>query len=146
MAIDYAELKAGNRQVAQALADARSARHLTSRRKREETSAERADEGARRRRKAMSDREAEAFLSRRLHIKMPEGDRPRTRSRTPRKLFTRTVEQMLRGTVGATNARSPDGRHSIHFAFTPRGFASKTGRRWRAGEAERAALYSVREE
>ena len=73
VAIDYAELKAGNREAAQALADARSARHLTNRRKREEASAERADEGARRRRKAMSDREAEAFLSRRLHIKMPEG-------------------------------------------------------------------------
>lgn len=146
MAINYAELKAGARQVAQALADARSARHLTSRRKHQKERDERAAEGARRRRKAMTDREADAFINRRLRIKVPEADRPRTGSRTPRRLFTRIVDQMLKGTTGLTDARGPDGRHSIHYSFTARGFGSKKGRRWRAGEAERAALYSVREE
>ena len=53
---------------------------------------------------------------------------------------------MLKGTTGLTDARGPDGRHAIHYSFTARGFGSRKGRRWRAGEAERAALYSVREE
>lgn len=142
----FAELKAGAGQVAQALADARSARHLTSRRKRQEERDERAADGARRRRKAMTDREADAFLKRRLRIKVPEADRPRTGSRTPRRLFTRGVEQMLKGTTGLSDARGPDGRHSIHYSFTARGFGSKKGRSWRTGEAERAGLYSVRED
>lgn len=144
--IDYAELKAGAGQVAQAFADVRSARNLISRRKRQEERDERAADGARRRRKAISDREADAFLKRRLWIKVPESDRPRTGSRTPRRLFTRAVDQMLKGTTGLTDARGPDGRHSIHYSFTARGFGSRKGRRWRAGEAARAGLYSVREE
>lgn len=144
--IDYAVLKARSADVSAALADARSAPNLSSRRKRAEERDEQIAEGVRRRRKSITDREADAALKRRLRIRVPEADRPRTGSRTPRRLFTRAIEQMLKGTTGLTDARGPDGRHSIHYSFTARGFGSKKGRRWRAGEAERAALYSVRED
>ncbi len=53
---------------------------------------------------------------------------------------------MLKGTTGLTDARGPDRLYSIHYAFTARGFKSSKGRRWRTGEAERAALYGVRED
>ncbi|MFN3727366.1 MAG: MobA/MobL family protein [Allosphingosinicella sp.] len=53
---------------------------------------------------------------------------------------------MLRGATGITDARGPDGLYSLHFGFVARGFASTTGRRWRAGEAVRAARYIVRED
>ena len=146
MTIEYAVLKARSADVSAALADARSARNLSSRRKRAAERDERIAEGVRRRRKAITDQEADAFLKRRPRIRVADADRPRTGSRTPRRLFTRGVEQMLKGTTGLTDARGPDGRHAIHYSFTPRGFGSKKGRRWRAGEAERAALYSVRED
>jgi len=144
--INYAVLKARSADVSAALADARSARNLSSRRKRADERDEQIAEGVRRRRKAITDQEADAFLKRRLRIRVADADRPRTGSRTPRRLFTRGVEQMLKGTTGLTDARGPDGRHSIHYSFTARGLGSKKGRRWRAGEAERAALYSVRED
>lgn len=124
------------------LAGARSARNLSSRRKREQQ----IEDQASRRRKARSEAELDRLLNQRLVIRVPEADRPGTKNRTPRRLFTRAVDQMLMGTTGMSNARGPDGCHSIHYAFTARGFGSTKGRRWRAGEAVRAALYSVREE
>lgn len=146
MTIEFAVLKARSAEVSAALADARSARNLLSRRKRVEERDEQIAEGVRRRRKAITDREADAFLKLRLRVRVSDADRPRTGSRTPRRLFTRAVEQMLKGTTGLSDARGSDGRYPIHYSFTARGFGSKTGRRWRAGEAERAAQYSVRED
>lgn len=145
MAIDYAVLKVRSAEVSAALAAARSARNLASRREATDRSEERVAEAARRRRKSMTDREAEAFLNRRLRIQVLKEDRPQTGARTPHRLFARAVDQMLKGTTGLRDARGQDGSHSIHYSFTARGFGSTKGRRWRAGEAERAALYSVRE-
>jgi hypothetical protein len=144
--VDYAEIKGGSGQIAQALADARSARHLISRRKRQEERDDRAAEGVRRRRKAVTEREADEFLRRRLRVHVSKTNRPRAGSATPRRLFTRQVSQMLKGATGFTDARGPDGRHSVHYSFTARGLGSRRGRRWRDGESARAALYSVREE
>lgn len=53
---------------------------------------------------------------------------------------------MLSGTTGLSDARGRDGLYSLHFGFVARGFASTAGRRWRVGEAERAARYIVRED
>jgi hypothetical protein len=82
--VDYAQLRARSDAVAQAIADVRSTRNVMSRR-RAEDGAERAAEGGRRRYKALKDREAEAFLKRRIRIRMEEGSRPRTGGRTPRR-------------------------------------------------------------
>ncbi len=143
--VDYAQLRARSDTVAQAIADVRSTRNVMSRR-RAEDGAERAAEVGRRRYKALKDREAEALLKRRIHIRMAEGSRPKTGSRTARRLFHRLVARMLKGTTGSSNARGPDGRHAIHYAFVARGFSSTYGRRWRHGETERAVLYAVRED
>ncbi|MFW2853268.1 MobA/MobL family protein [Sphingomonas sp. TX0543] len=142
MKVEYAALKARSVEASAVLAGARSARNLSSRRKREQQ----IEDQASRRRKARSEAELDRLLNQRLVIRVPEADRPGTKNRTPRRLFTRAVDQMLMGTTGMSNARGPDGCHSIHYAFTARGFGSTKGRRWRAGEAVRAALYSVREE
>jgi hypothetical protein len=80
----------------------------------------------------------------RVHVEMEKPSRPQ-RKATPRRLYNRLFG-MAAGSVGTSNARGPDGLHAIHFAFTARGFASTRGRRWREGEAERAALYGVRED
>jgi len=140
--VEYAALKERSAETSAVLAGARSARNLSSRRKREQQIEDRAS----RRRKARSEAELDRLLNQRLVIRVPEADRPGTKNRTPRRLFTRAVDQMLMGTTGTSNARGPDGCHSIHYAFTARGFGSTKGRRWRAGEAARAALYSIRED
>lgn len=142
MKVEYAALKERSAEASAVLAGARSARNLSSRRKREQQ----IEDQASRRRKARSEAELDRLLNQRLVIRVPEADRPGTKNRTPRRLFTRAVEQMLMGTTGVSNTRGPDGCHSIHFAFTARGFGSTKGRRWRTGEAARAALYSVRED
>lgn len=141
MQVDFAQVKAGAPEVSEAIASARSARNLTTRKRAEE----RSDENARRRRKRLSDRDAEAAMKRRVRIRVQESDRPRRR-KSPRSLYNRTAEKLLAGVWGSTDARGPDRRYSVHFGFVARGFASTAGRRWRAGEAERAALYIVRED
>ncbi|WIA57847.1 hypothetical protein N6H05_08655 [Sphingobium sp. WTD-1] len=141
MQVDFAQVKAGAPEVSEAIASARSARNLTTRKRAEE----RSGENARRRRKRLSDRDAEAALKRRVRIRVQESDRPRRR-KSPRSLYNRTAEKLLAGVWGSTDARGPDRRYSFHFGFVARGFASTAGRRWRAGEAERAALYIVRED
>lgn len=133
-----AELKAG-------IADARSARNLKTRRRREDAAEEHEAERHRRRRKRKDDRELEQRLRRRVRVRVPLDERPRIGTTTAHKLYHRAVD-MLRGTTGITDARGPDGLYSLHFGFVARGFSSKTGRRWRAGEAERAARYIVRED
>lgn len=97
MTIDYAVLKARSADVSAALADARSARNLSSRRKRADERDEQIAEGVRRRRKAITDQEADAFLKRRLRIRVADADRPRTGSRTPRRLFTRAYDKGITG-------------------------------------------------
>lgn len=144
MQLSYGQVKARSAAVAAAMAAERSARNLASRRRAEDTRDERESNQFRRRRKR---KEAEDLKMRRqrLRVRMPQEERPKTGNSTARKLFHRTAD-MLFGTTGLTDARGPDGLNSIHYSFTARGFASTNGRRWRNGEAERAALYIVRED
>ena len=145
MQINYGQLKEGLAEVAAALADARSARNLASRRRAREAREEREAEWHRRRRKRKSDEELEELLRRRVRVRVPKEEQPRIGTTTARKLFHRT-EDMLLGSMGLSDSRGPDGLCSIHFAFTARGFKSSQGRRWRTGESERAARYIVRED
>ena len=144
MQLSYGQVKKRSAAVAAAMAAERSARNLASRRRAEDARDEREAKQFRRRRKR---KEAEDLKVRRqrLRVRMPQEERPKTGNSTARKLFNRTAD-MLFGTTGLTDARGPDGLYSIHYSFTARGFASTTGRRWRNGEAERAALYIVRED
>jgi len=143
MDVGYAALKQRSIAVADAIAAERSARNLSSRRK----AIDRADERDKTRdqldKKRRDDREAEV-ARRRIRVKVERHDRPKYRGSTPRKLYHRQLDKMLMGTTGLTDARGPDRLYSIHYAFTARGFASRKVRRWRKGEAERAALYGVR--
>lgn len=146
MQVDYAKLRSQVEQVRAELSAVRSTRNLQSRRRNAEAHEDRVAETGRRRHKARRDREADAFLKRRIRVKVAVPDRPRNRSKTPRRLFHRAFEAMLKGSTGLTDSRGPDRLYSIHYAFTARGFASRKERRWREREAERAALYSVRED
>ncbi|NNM76509.1 MobA/MobL family protein [Sphingomonas sp. ID1715] len=145
MLLTQSALKEKSAELVAGIADARSARNLMTRRRREDAADEREAERHRRRRKRKDDRELEQLLRRRARVRVPLDERPRIGVATARKLYHRTVG-MLRGTTGITDARGPDGLYSLHFGFVARGFASTTGRRWRAGEAERAARYIVRED
>ncbi|MBN8807815.1 MAG: MobA/MobL family protein [Sphingomonas sp.] len=146
MEVGYAALKQRSEGVAQAIAAERSARNFASRRK----AVERADERAKTRdqldKKRRDDRAADVARRRRIRVRVAQPDRPRYRGSTPRRLYHRQVQAMLAGTIGLSDSRGPDRLYSIHYAFTARGFASRKGRRWRSGEAERAALYGVRED
>lgn len=148
MQVAYAQLKERSPAVTAAIADARSARNLLAREakakasdKAEEIEAER----HRRKRRRKEQEELHALLNYRVRVTVAEKEKPRIGQGTARKLFQRS-SGLLAGTVGAGDARGPDGLYSIHFAFRPRGFASISGRRWRAGEAERAARYVTRED
>ncbi len=79
-----------------------------------------------------------------VRVTVAEHERPRTKGRAPHKLFYRLGGKAIRGRLLTGGAAS--GTRSVHFAMTARGFASKTGRRWRTGEGERAAQYITREE
>lgn len=144
MLVDYRSLSAGDPAIAATLAAARSARNLLSRQRREEA-ADGRDETARRRRKKLSDREADTALAHRVRVRVEENSRPRCAG-TPRKLVNRTPAGLLAGSYGTSSSRGPDGLHSIHYQFTARSFASTTGRQWKAGEAERAARYIMRDD
>ena len=144
MQLSYGQVKERSAAVAAALAAERSARNLTSRRRAHDARDEREANHFRRRRKRKEAEELK-LLRQRLRVCVPQEERPRTGTSTARKLFHRTVDMRV-GTTGLTDARGPDGLYSVHFAFIARGFASTKGRRWRTGEAERAALYIVREE
>lgn len=144
MQLSYGQVKERSAAVAAAMAAERSARNLASRRRTQDARDEREANHYRRRRKRKEAEELK-LLRQRLRVCMPQEERPRTGTSTARKLFHRTAD-MLFGTTGLSDARGPDGLYSIHYSFTARGFASTKGRRWRSGEAERAALYIVREE
>ncbi|WJY19678.1 hypothetical protein QQS45_05530 [Alteriqipengyuania flavescens] len=133
------QIRIGSPELRAAIAAARSAQNLKTRKSNERE--ERIAESARRRRKRISDREAEAFMRRRVRVRAAPEDRYRGSNRTPRKLTNRSIKEVYAGTWGANSQRGADGLSSIHFDFVPRGFASKKGRFWRAGEAERASLY-----
>jgi hypothetical protein len=145
MQVDYAQLKDRSPAVTAAIADARSARNLLTRREREAKTEEIEAARGRRRRRQKEKEELLTQVSRRVRIGMPEKQRPKIRSRTARKLFER-ASGLLPGLWGLSNARGSDGFYSIHFDITPRGFASTKGRSWRTGEGERAARYITREE
>lgn len=143
MQLNYGQVRGHSAAVAAAIADARSARNLASRRRGEDAREEREAERHRRRRKRKSDRELDELLRRRVRVRVPREERPRIGTSTARKLYHRAVD-MLIGTTGLSDSRGPDGLYSIHYSFVARGFASASGRRWRQGEAERAARYIVR--
>lgn len=145
MLLTQSALKEKSAELVASIADARSARNLKTRRRHKEAADEREMDRHRRRRQREEDRELEQLLRRRVRVRIPLDERPRIGTTTARKLYHRTV-WMLRGTTGITDARGGDGLYSLHFGFVARGFASTTGRRWRAGEAERAARYIVRED
>lgn len=138
------EIRNGSPELRAAAAAARSAQNLKTRKanEREESIAE----NARRRRKRISDQEAEAFIRRRVRVRAAPEDRPRGSNRTPRKLTNRTIKDVYTGSWGNSPRCASDGMSSIHFDFVPRGFGSKKGRSWRSGEAERASLYMTAHE
>ncbi|MXO65960.1 MobA/MobL family protein [Altericroceibacterium endophyticum] len=141
----YAELKEGSRAVSAAMAAVRGARNQRTREERAAAIADEKEEReGRRRRRLKEEEELLEQISRRVRVHMPEEQRPKF-SKTARRLFQRS-SIFLPGDVGFSDARGHDGLYSVHFAFAPRGFASTKGRRWRAGEAERAARYITREE
>jgi len=145
MQVDYAQLKDRSPAVTAAIADARSARNLLTRREREAKTEEIEAARGRRRRRQKEKEELLTQVSRRVRVDMPEKQRSKIGGRTARKLFERS-SGLLPGLWGFSNARGADGFYSIHFDFTPRGFASTKGRSWRTGEGERAARYITREE
>ena len=138
----FAEVRAGRSAIADALSAARSARNRATRDATAQATEDRARVHRHRSKRAAEDRDLKRAS--RIRIQMPEQERPRLGGRTPRKLFHRLGGQVMRA-VTSSGGTGPAMR-SIHFAFVARGFASRTGRRWRTGEGERAALYIVREE
>jgi len=142
--LGYAEVRKGSAEVVAAIAAARSARNLLSRRERAAREEEIEARRARTRRRKKEREELEQAVRGHISVSLKENERPRIGPTTARKLFQRT-KPFGYGSIGKSDFRGPDGRHSIHFQFTARGFASWKGRRWRNGEAERAARYIVRE-
>lgn len=141
MELGLGELKARSTELQKQLAATRSARNRATRAERlaagEDREADRA-RGRRRRREAEEERGM-------VRVRVAKSERPRNGSATARRLYHRTLD-MLRGSTGISSARGSDGLHSLHFSFVARGLKSTTGRRWRSGEAERAAMYIVRED
>ncbi|WP_156349250.1 MULTISPECIES: MobA/MobL family protein [unclassified Sphingomonas] len=145
MKVGYAKVKERSDAIQRALADARSARNRITRQRREQDRDAVAAGRRQRARTAKEDRDRERAGKRRIRVQVAEHDRPRRIGTTPRRLFTR---QMIfsTGTPRARGQERADGFRSIHFSLVARGFRSTAGRRWRAGEAGRAALYAVRED
>lgn len=145
MKLGYAALKRGSDGVREALAAARSARNRATR------AARAADRDAastlrhHKRRLARENPERELAMKRRVRVQVPEADRPGGFERTPRKLFSRRAAIACAPLYAPVTARA-DGLRSVHYSFTSRGLASTRGRRWRAGEAERAMLYTIRDD
>jgi hypothetical protein len=140
------QLKIGSAAVAAAIAHARRARNRTTREARGAATEERASSARYKRARAKEDRERERAMNRRIRVQIKDKERPRLHGRTPRKLFYRLAQQAMGTSLLTTGASNFGGTRSIHFAVTARGFASRTGRNWRTGEGERAALYITRED
>lgn len=140
--VKLATLRKGAPAVAAQLAAARSARNRATRAAHIEAAEERAS--ARRYKRARAREDRERAMTKGVRVTVAEHERPRTKGRAPHKLFYRLGGKAIRGRLLTGGAAS--GTRSVHFAMTARGFASKTGRRWRTGEGERAAQYITREE
>ncbi len=145
MKVGYATVKEGSDAIQRALADARSARNRATRRRGEQDRDAAAAGRRQRARTAKEDRDRERAGKRRIRVQVAEHDRPRSFGTTPRRLFTRQAIFSTSTSRGRDQQRA-DGLRSIHFSLVARGFRSTAGRRWRAGEAGRAALYAVRED
>lgn len=142
MQLELKGLKARSDAVAQTLSAARSARNRATRERNTQAADDRKLERQTRGKRRRADREAR--FTGRVRIHVPEAQRPKLGRTTARKLFHRQRGLFLR--KASSSAPTSGGTRSIHYSFTARGFASKTGRRWRSGEAERAARYAVRED
>ena len=138
-------MKEGSDAIQRAMADARSARNRATRQRREQDRDAAAAGRRQRVRTAKEDRDRERAGKRRIRVQVAEYDRPRRIGTTPRRLFTRQAI-FSTSTPRARDQQRADGLRSIHFSLVARGFRSTAGRRWRAGEAGRAALYAVRED
>lgn len=132
------------RDIRAAIAAVRGARNVVTRRRREEAQAAGKDERDRRRHRLKAERESEKFLAWKVRIQVREEDRAPMPRRVWRDLHHRVVDGYV-GKIGRTDSRGWDGLYPIHFAFTPRGFATPSGRAWRRGEAMRAGLYVTRD-
>ncbi|MEH3100600.1 MobA/MobL family protein [Sphingomonas adhaesiva] len=135
-------LKKGSAAVAAKLSAARSERNRATRTANIAASEERAS--ARRYKRARAREDRERAMKKGVRVTVAEHERPRTRGRTPRALFYRLGGRAIGGQL--LKASIGSGTRSVHFRFTARGFGSRTGRRWRSGEGERAAQYITREE
>lgn len=132
MLLTQSALKEGSAELVAGIAAARSARNLMTRRRREDATDEHEAKQHHRRRKRKDERELEQLLRHRVRVRVPYDERPRIGTTTARKLYHRT-DDMLRGTTGITDARGPDGIHSLHF-----GFVARASRLRRAGAGARA--------
>ena len=144
MEASFAKVRAGSSEIASALSAARSARNQATRAAGAQAVEDRASTSRFRRKRARDDRERDRLMKRPIRVHMPKKERPRTHGRTPRKLFHRLGNRVA-GVIRLGGSSSGSGIRSIHFAVVARGFASQSGRRWRTGEGERAALYNTRE-
>jgi len=135
-------LKKGSAAVAAQLSAARSERNRATRAANIAASEERA--ATRRYKRARAREDRERAMKKGVRVTVAEHERPRTRGRTPRALFYRLGGKAIGGRL--VKASIGSGTRAVHFAVTARGFSSKTGRRWRSGEGERAAQYITREE
>lgn len=132
------------RDIRGAIAAARGLRNVLTRRRREEARASGKDERDRQRHRRKAERELERFLRWRVRIQVRPEDRATISRRAWRDLYHRASDGIAGG-IGRTDSRGRDGLYPIHFAFTPRGFKTLSGRAWRNGEAMRAGLYITRD-
>lgn len=147
MQVKYATVKNGSRSLRRVIATARGDRNRQTRRSNRTPDEIEAGIALKhqRKREREHDRAIREATRWRFRVRLEEHERPKIRSRNPRNLFYRYGDR-IRGSVGTSDARGRDGLRSIHYEFTARGFASTKGRRWRTGEAERAARYGSRAE
>lgn len=147
MQVRYATVKKGSRSLRRAIATARGNRNRQTRRG--NRTPDEIEAGIALKHQRKREREHERAIREatrgRFRVRLEEHERPKISSRNPRNLFYRYGDR-IRGSVGTSDARGPDGFRSIHYEFTARGFASTRGRRWRTGEAERAVRYGSRAE
>ncbi|WP_265564102.1 MobA/MobL family protein [Sphingomicrobium arenosum] len=144
MQLESQSLRSRNQALREALSEARGARFRAAKARAVQGFEDEGQARAHRRRLREAERELEELMRRRAIVRVPETHRPRIGGRTALNLYHRE-KGILEGVVGTSVTRGRDGFHSIHFDFTARGFTSK-GRRWRPGEASRAARYIVRED
>ncbi len=144
----HRELRKHDPQVADHLAQARSAANLRTRHmnEREEEARVNRLRRATHRRLRDEEREAATWFRGRVRVRVDDSDRPRVGVRTPRKLHSRDDPDHISGTIGKPVFTGPDGAQSVHFQFLARGLAGSKGKPWMPGEAARKLQYIVRYE